>query len=104
MQFADFRHGARVFDDEDGRRIAQVVLAESGLQFFLYAADKKDPARSAAPSQANWGYVGAIAGRERCRCAMALCFMVALRGNEKNCDRICPIPAISATKRAIVCF
>ena len=37
MRFADFRlSGARVFEDEDGHRVAQVLLAESGVQFFLY--------------------------------------------------------------------
>ena len=37
MRFADFRaRGARVFDDEDGHRVAQVVLAEKGVQLFLY--------------------------------------------------------------------
>ena len=41
MRFADFRaRGARVFDDEDGHRVAQVVLAEKGVQFFLYPAEK----------------------------------------------------------------
>ena len=40
MRFADFRaRGARVFDDEDGHRVAQVVLAEKGVQFFLYPAE-----------------------------------------------------------------
>ncbi len=41
MRFADFRaRGARVFDDEDGHRVAQVVLAEKGVQFFLYPVEK----------------------------------------------------------------
>ena len=40
MQFADLRaREARVFDDEDGERVAQVVLAESGMQFFIYQAE-----------------------------------------------------------------
>ena len=48
MRFADFRaSGARVFEDEDGHRVAQVLLAENGVQFFLYPSEKtsRRPAR-----------------------------------------------------------
>ena len=48
MQFADLRvRGARVFEDEDGERVAQVLLAEKGVQFFLYPAEREDPPRRA---------------------------------------------------------
>lgn len=85
MQFADFRAtGTRVFDDEDGRRIAQVVLGESGLQFFLYAAEKDQPRRAARHGRPRWRYVdgegwaGALQERD------GICFLVAMRGSEEE--------------------
>src|SRR5450432_1134406 len=83
MQFADFRAtGARVFEDEDGHRIAQVVLAESGMQFFLYAAEKNEPPQRVGQGDSGWGYVdgegwaGAVEERN------GVCFMAAMRGSE----------------------
>ena len=85
MQFADFRAtGARVFEDEDGHRIAQVALAESGLQFFLFAAEKNAPHGRSAQNHSSWGYVegegwaGAVEERD------GVCFMVAMRGSEEE--------------------
>lgn len=86
MQFADFRARAvRVFDDEDGHRVAQVVLAENGVQFFLYPADKT--AGHFTPKPGNrpaWDYVeaenwaGAVLERD------GVCFMIAMHGTEKE--------------------
>ena len=85
MQFADFRAtGARVFEDEEGHRIAQVLLAESGMQFFLFAADKNAPPHHVAPTHSTWRYVegegwaGAVEERD------GICFMVAMRGNKEE--------------------
>ena len=85
MQFADFRAtGARVFEDEDGHRIAQVLLAESGLQFFLFAAEENEPRHRTAQRNSGWGYVegegwaGAVQERN------GVCFMVAMRGSEEE--------------------
>jgi hypothetical protein len=85
MQFADFRAtGARVFEDEDGRRIAQVALTESGLQFFLFAADKNPSVAGSMEDRSKWGYVqgegwaGAVEQRGM------VCFMIAMRGSEEE--------------------
>ncbi len=85
MAFADFRAtGARVFDDEDGHRVAQVSLAESGVQFFFYAPEERAPAGSPTPGQARWRYVesegwtGAVEERE------GVCFMIAKRGSKEE--------------------
>jgi hypothetical protein len=85
IQFADFRaSGARVFEDEDGHRVAQVMLAESGVQFFLYPSEKTATRRSAPPGRAVWRYVdgdgwaGAVAERD------GVCFMIAMRGSEQE--------------------
>jgi hypothetical protein len=86
MQFADFRaRGARVFDDEDGKRVAQVVLAEKGVQFFLYPAEVS-AARGSSKSHGRpiWRYVegegwaGAVQERD------GICFMIAMHGNEEE--------------------
>ena len=87
MRFADFRaSGARVFEDEDGHRVAQVLLAESGVQFFLYPSDKPETPTRGSPSPAldKWRYVsnegwsGAVESRD------GVCFMVAMRGSEEE--------------------
>jgi|KBSMisStaDraftv2_1062788.scaffolds.fasta_scaffold22438_3 hypothetical protein len=83
MQFADFRaRGARIFDDEDGRRVAQVVVAERGVQFFLFAADKPHSRHKTKLTRTVWRYVAdegwaaAVTERE------GVCFMIAMRGTE----------------------
>jgi hypothetical protein len=86
MQFADFRvRAVRVFDDEDGHRAAQVVLAEKGVQFFLFPADQGAGHRLAKPGdRPGWGYVeaegwaGAVQERD------GVCFMLAMHGTEKE--------------------
>jgi hypothetical protein len=86
MQFADFRaRGARVFDDEDGKRVAQVVLAEKGVQFFLYPAEvSAGRASSKSHGRPIWRYVegegwsGAVHERD------GICFMIAMHGNEEE--------------------
>jgi hypothetical protein len=85
MRFADFRaSGARVFEDEDGHRIAQVLLAESGAQFFLYPGNAEKKRGSPPPGRSVWRYVssegwaGAVEDRD------GVCFMVAMRGSEEE--------------------
>ena len=86
MQFADFRaRAARVFDDEDGHRVAQVVLAEKGVQFFLYPAEDTSARSRAKPGgRPVWNYVegdgwaGAVQERE------GVCFMIAMHGSEEE--------------------
>ncbi|HEX5176498.1 MAG TPA: hypothetical protein VFV83_05685 [Chthoniobacteraceae bacterium] len=85
MRFADFRaRGARVFDDEDGHRVAQVVLAENGVQFFLYPAERAGARVASKPERPVWRYVegegwaGAVQERE------GVCFMIAMRGSEEE--------------------
>jgi hypothetical protein len=83
MQFADLRaRGARVFEDEDGEKVAQVLLAERGVQFFLYAANREDPPAERSDKSARWRYVegegwaGAVTEREGVQ------FMIAMHGTE----------------------
>jgi hypothetical protein len=83
-EFADFKTlGCRVFDDEDGQRIAQVWLVEKKMQFFLFPADR-DLKTGAVQHFTGWRYVdqdqwtGVVAERN------GVCFMAAVRGAEKE--------------------
>lgn len=85
MALADLRAtGARVFDDDEGRRVAQVALAESGTQFFLYPADPGESRAGPKKQKPKWRYVenegwtGAIEERN------GVCFMIAMRGAKKD--------------------
>ncbi|HEY2712094.1 MAG TPA: hypothetical protein VGI60_06230 [Chthoniobacterales bacterium] len=85
MQFADFRaRGVRVFDDEDGHRVAHVILAERRVQFFLFAAEKTHSHGNKKLTRTVWRYVadeGWAAGvTER----DSVCFMIAMRGTEEE--------------------
>jgi hypothetical protein len=85
MQFADLRaRGVRVFEDEEGKKVAQVLLAEKGVQFFLYPAEEEDPAPAATPGPLLWryldgeGWAGAVAERD------GVCFMIAMKGSKEE--------------------
>jgi hypothetical protein len=85
MRFADFRaSGARIFEDEDGQRVAQVLLAESGVQFFLYPSEKSAAGARPTEGPPKWRYVadegwaGAVEERD------GVCFMIAMRGSEQE--------------------
>jgi hypothetical protein len=85
MRFADFRaRGARVFDDEDGHRVAQVVLAEKGVQFFLYPAERTAARAASKGGRQVWrylegdGWAGAVQERD------GVCFMIAMHGTEEE--------------------
>jgi len=83
-EFADFRTiGCRVFEDEESRRIAQIWLAEKRMQLFLFPAER-NAKTGAVLHFPGWryvhqeGWVGAVTERS------GVCFMAALRGNEKE--------------------
>ena len=91
MAFADLRAtGARVFDDPDGHRVAQVALAESGLQFFFYkaetTADSRGPEKGQVQAPARWrfveneGWTGAVEERD------GVCFLIAMRGTKEDLE------------------
>ena len=83
MRFADFRAtGARVFEDEDGHRVGQVVLAESGVQFFFFPCEKSASASPGKTKKPRWNFVsdgdwtGAVEQQN------GIYFMVAKRGSK----------------------
>src|SRR6266487_3161420 len=83
-EFADFATiGCRVFEDEESRRIAQIWVSKKRIQFFLFPAER-DSKTGAVLRFPGWRYVhqegwaGAVTERN------GVCFMAALRGNEKD--------------------
>ncbi len=87
MSLADLRAtGARVFDDDEGHRVAQVSLAESGMQFFLYPAEPPSADSAATSKKMRWRYVedegwsGAVEEHN------GVCFMVAMRGSREDLE------------------
>lgn len=85
MQFADFRaSGARVIDDDEGHRVAQVMLAESGVQFFIFSADKTEKPASANNGRSKWRYVEGEGWTGAVQERAGVCFMIAMRGSKKE--------------------
>ncbi len=89
MRFADLRAtGARVFEDEDGHRVAQVELAESRMQFFLYLAEKNDarPAATAAAEKARWRFVEGDDWTGALKERAGVCFLVVIHGSKEDLE------------------
>ena len=85
-EFADFQTiGCRVFEDEESRRIAQIWLAEKRIQLFLFPSER-NAKTGAVLGFPGWRYVhqeswvGAVTERN------GVCFMAALRGNQKDLE------------------
>ena len=83
-EFADFRTiGCRVFEDDESQRIAQIWVVEKRMQFFLFPAERNIKTGAVLKFQ-GWryvhqeGWVGAVTEHN------GACFMVALRGREKD--------------------
>jgi hypothetical protein len=83
-EFAEFRTaGARVFDDDEGHRVAQISVPEKRMQFFLFPAER-NPKDAKLREFSGWKYVeqegwtGAVQERA------GVCFMAALRGERKE--------------------
>ena len=83
-EFADLRTlGCRVFDDEDGQRIAQIWLVEKKMQFFLFPAER-DLKTGAVKHFDGWRYVDQDRWNGVVQEKNGVCFMAAVRGSEKD--------------------
>jgi hypothetical protein len=83
-EFADLKTlGVRVFDDEEGQRVAQVWVVEKKMQFFMFPAER-DPKTGAAKHFNGWRYVDQDRWTGVVREDQGVCFMAALRGSEKD--------------------
>jgi hypothetical protein len=83
-EFADLKTiGLRVFDDEEGQRVAQVWVVEKKMQFFLFPA-VRDPKTGATKHFNGWRYVDQDRWTGVAKEEGGVCFMAAIRGNEKD--------------------
>lgn len=83
-EFADLKTlGARVFDDEEGQRVAQVFAVERKMQFFLFPTER-DPKTGTAKHFKGWRYVDQDRWTGVVQEQNGVCFMAVLRGSEKD--------------------
>jgi hypothetical protein len=83
-EFADMKTlGCRVFDDEEGQRIAQIWLVEKKMQFFLFPAER-DSKTGAARHFTGWRYVDQDRWTGVVQEKNGVCFMAAIRGSERE--------------------
>ena len=82
-EFAEFKTmGARVFDDDEVPRVAQIWVKEKRMQFFLFPAEPDKQGK--INDFSDWrfveqeGWTGAVTQRN------GVCFMAAIRGTEKD--------------------
>jgi hypothetical protein len=83
-EFADLKTlGCRVFDDEEGQRVAQVWVVEKKMQFFLFPAER-DPKTGKAKEFSGWRFIEQERWAGVVKESNGVCFMAALRGYEKD--------------------
>jgi len=83
-EFADFRTlGCRVFDDEEGQRVAQIWVVEKRMQFFLFPGER-DAKTGAARHFSGWRYVDQDRWTGVVSEHSGVCFMAAVHGGEKD--------------------
>ncbi len=83
-EFADLKTlGCRVFDDEEGQRVAQVWVVEKKMQFFMFPAER-DPKTGKAKEFSGWRYVDQDRWTGVVKEQNGVCFMAAIRGSEKD--------------------
>ena len=83
-EFADLKTlGCRVFDDEEGQRVAQVWVVEKKMQFFMFPAER-DPRTGAVKHFNGWRYVDQDRWTGAVKEENGVCFMAALRGSEND--------------------
>lgn len=83
-EFAQFRTvGARVFDDDEGHRVAQIGVPEKRMQFFLFPAER-NPKDATIREFSGWKFVEQEGWTGAVRESAGVCFMAALRGEKKD--------------------
>jgi hypothetical protein len=83
-EFAELRAGSwRVFDDDAGHRIAQIMVPEKRMQFFLFPAARSP--KDAKPLEfEGWRYIEHEGWAGAVRAKAGVCFMAATRGDQKT--------------------
>ena len=83
-EFAHLRTSAcRVFDDDEGHRVAQISIPEKRMQFFLFPAERN--AKGAKPVHfSGWRFVEHEGWTAAVQEKDGVCFMAALRGDQQD--------------------
>lgn len=83
-EFADLRTSAcRVFDDDEGHRVAQITVPEKRMQFFLFPADRNP--KDAKPREfSGWRYLEQEGWSGAVRVKDGVCFMATMRAPQKE--------------------
>jgi len=83
-EFAELKTiGCRVFDDEEGQRVAQVWVVEKKMQFFLFPVER-DPKTGKAREFSGWRFIEQERWAGVVKEQHGVCFMAALRGSAKD--------------------
>lgn len=83
-EFANLRTSAcRVFDDDEGHRVAQITVPEKRMQFFLFPA-ARNPKDTKPQEFEGWRYVEHEGWTGAVKVHAGVCFMAALRGEKKD--------------------
>jgi hypothetical protein len=86
--------GVRVFDDEDGARVAQISSPEKRMQFFLFPAQRD--LKTGRPLEfEGWRFVTNDRWTGVVHAQDGVCFMAALRGEKKDLQ-----PYLDAAEKA----
>ncbi len=96
-EFAKMRTFAlRVFDDDEGHRVAQIFIPSKRLQLFLFPADRD--AKTSKPREfSGWRFVEQEGWTGAVQMQNGVCFMAALRGDEKALAPYLAAPAVEPT-------
>jgi hypothetical protein len=83
-EFAELKTlGCRVFDDEEGQRVAQIWVVEKKMQFFLFPAER-DPKTGKAREFSGWHSIEQERWAGVVKEQNGVCFMATLRGSPKD--------------------
>jgi hypothetical protein len=83
-EFAGLRTSAcKVFDDDEGHRVAQISVPEKRMQFFLFPAER-NPKDMRTMQFDGWRYIEHEGWTGAVQVKDGVCFMAALRGEEKD--------------------
>jgi hypothetical protein len=81
-EFAELRASSwRVFDDDEGRRIAQITIPEQRMQLFLFPS-ARNPNDAKPMEFEGWEYIDHEGWSGVVRAKSGVCFMAAVRGDK----------------------
>jgi hypothetical protein len=96
-EFAQLRaSAARVFDDDEGHRVAQISVPSKRLQLFIFPAERN--IKDGRPREfSGWRYVEQEGWTGAVQAKAGVCFMAALRGEEKDLEPYLTNPGAAAS-------